>query len=204
MRAILNRIVKALTLSISITINDYQYSYIVSFCVDRHPKPKIFIFYFFYPLLDKVQNIFCKRRKLEALEIFDRPKISKLTITLMIQSLKRYSYRKREKMVYLEAEADSSSSQFLICLTFRRNMAADCLTSDLRSSTTALTPATVRMKLVNAIDRIRIPNSKLNDRRNTKKSEESPIQGFFKGLLPTKETTSLQGRALLLRWALPY
>lgn len=54
--------------------------------------------------------------------------------------------------MYLEAEADSSSSQFLMCLTFRLKMAADCRTSDLRRRTTALTPATVRIKLVKAID----------------------------------------------------
>lgn len=57
----------------------------------------------------------------------------------------------REREVYLEAEADSSSSQWRMCLTLRLKMVADCLTSLLSSNITALTPATVRIKFVNAI-----------------------------------------------------
>lgn len=51
----------------------------------------------------------------------------------------------------MEAEADSSSSQWRMCLTLRLKTAADCLTSLLSSRITALTPATVSMKFVNAI-----------------------------------------------------
>jgi hypothetical protein len=56
-----------------------------------------------------------------------------------------------EEGFYLEAEADSSSSQWRMCLTLRLNTAADCLTSLLSSRITALTPATVSMKFVKAI-----------------------------------------------------
>ena len=52
---------------------------------------------------------------------------------------------------YLEAEADSSSSQLRIWRTLRLKMEADCLTSLLSRRMTALTPATVMMKLVKAI-----------------------------------------------------
>ena len=57
----------------------------------------------------------------------------------------------KEKKAYLEAAEDSSSSQFLICLTLRLKIAADCLTSLLSKRTTALTPATVNMKFIKAI-----------------------------------------------------
>lgn len=52
---------------------------------------------------------------------------------------------------YLAAETDSSSSHCRIWRTLRRKMVADCLTSLLRSSTAAVTPATVRMKFVRAM-----------------------------------------------------
>lgn len=74
------------------------------------------------------------------------------TDTYIYIYLQRERERGEREIVYLEAEADSSSSQFLMCLTFRLKMAADCRTSDLRRRTTALTPATVRIKLVKAID----------------------------------------------------
>jgi len=57
--------------------------------------------------------------------------------------------KKESKSTNLEEAADSSSSQLRMCLTLRRKMEADCLTSLLRRSTTALTPATVRTKFVN-------------------------------------------------------
>ena len=56
--------------------------------------------------------------------------------------------------MYLEAEADSSSSQWRMCLTLRLKMVADCLTSLLSSNITALTPATVSIKFVNAISNL--------------------------------------------------
>lgn len=59
--------------------------------------------------------------------------------------------RRNVEKDYLEVEADSSSSQLRIWRTLRRKMAADCLTSLLRRRMTALTPATVRMKLDKAI-----------------------------------------------------
>ena len=62
--------------------------------------------------------------------------------------------REREREVYLEAEADSSSSQWRMCLTLRLKMVADCLTSLLSSNITALTPATVSIKFVNAISNL--------------------------------------------------
>ena len=52
---------------------------------------------------------------------------------------------------YLEAEADSSSSQFRTWRMLRLKIEADCLTSLLKRRITALTPATVRMKLIKAI-----------------------------------------------------
>lgn len=65
-------------------------------------------------------------------------------------------FKKIGKRNYLEAAVDSSSSQLRICLTLRLKIEADCLTSLLSRRTTALTPATVRMKLVKAISFYRL------------------------------------------------
>lgn len=59
--------------------------------------------------------------------------------------------KRGRKRNYLEAAVDSSSSQLRICLTLRLKIVADCLTSLLSRRTTALTPATVSMKLVKAM-----------------------------------------------------
>lgn len=103
-----------------------------------------------------------------------------------------YTCIQRERFSYLETFPPSSSSQFLMCLTFRRKMVADCLTSDLSKSMTALTPATVRMKFVKAIETLNSPISDLRDgeREESQNStsmrngiQKSPNfkEGFFQG-----------------------
>lgn len=59
---------------------------------------------------------------------------------------------KGSKRDYLAAEVDSSSSHWRIWRMLRRNIVADCFTSPLRSITAAVTPATVKMKFVIAIN----------------------------------------------------
>lgn len=88
---------------------------------------------------------------------------------------------------YLDAEADSFLSQFLMFLTFRLSIDADWLKLDRIRNKMALTLETIRMKFINTI----LPNLRTRPYKRLSKNEitevkDAPITGQIQIILSQK------------------